>query len=181
MPLKKIVKTEFNIEGNPTTEFMDLVLECKPHQCTLVPDSVQALTSDNGWDTVKYYALLKDVTKTLQAKGIRVSIFVNPETQMIEGAKKTGAERIEFYTGPYAKLFDKDAEKSIQPYKSAAEVANQVAIGINAGHDLNLHNLRFFKQNIPGLLEVSIGHALIVDAIYYGLHNSIQMYLNCLK
>ena len=171
MPLKNIVKTEFNIEGNPTTEFMDLVLECQPHQCTLVPDAVQALTSDNGWDTVN----------TLQAKGIRVSIFVNPEMQMIEGAKKTGAARIEFYTGPYAKMFDKNAEEAINPYKSAADVANKVEIGINAGHDLNLHNLRFFKQNIPGLLEVSIGHALIVDAIYYGLHNSIQMYLNCLK
>lgn len=181
MPLKKNVKTEFNIEGNPTQEFMDLVLDALPDQCTLVPDAVQALTSDNGWDTIKYFSFLKDVTETLQSKGVRVSIFVNPDKAMIEGAKKIGAERVEFYTGPFAKYFVKNAEDAILPYRDTAQIANSIGIGINAGHDLNLHNLRFFKQNIPNLLEVSIGHALIVDSIYYGLHNTIQMYLNCLK
>lgn len=179
--LKASIRTEFNIEGNPTEEFMQLVLENAPHQCTLVPDAETALTSDSGWDTVKYADLLKDIVARLQAAGIRVSIFVDANPKMVEGAKAVGAERIEFYTGPYAKYFDEDPKQAIAPYVAAAKVANELGIGINAGHDLNLHNLHYFKKHIPKLLEVSIGHALIVDAIYYGLQNTIGMYLNCLK
>lgn len=180
-PLKALVKTEFNIEGNPTEDFLQLVLDNTPHQCTLVPDAVQALTSDSGWDTIEHASFLKEVIARLQAAGIRVSIFVNADAKMVEGAKAVGADRIEFYTGPYAKDFSKNPEAAIAAYVAAAKTANEVGIGINAGHDLNLHNLRYFKQQIPSLLEVSIGHALVVDAIYYGLQNTIQMYLNCLK
>ncbi len=180
-PLKTLVQTEFNIEGNPTEEFLSLVLQHQPHQCTLVPDAVSALTSDNGWDTITYADFLQEVTARLQAVGIRVSLFVNADPRMVEGAKATGAERIEFYTGPYAKYYSTDPQAAIAPYIEAAQTANELGVGINAGHDLNLHNLRFFKQQIPGLLEVSIGHALVVDALYYGLQNTIKMYLNCLK
>jgi pyridoxine 5-phosphate synthase len=180
-PLKEQVSTEFNIEGNPTTEFMQLVLANTPHQCTLVPDAETALTSDSGWDTVKHADLLKDIIGQLKAAGIRVAIFVDPDPKMVEGAKIVGAERIEFYTGPYAKHFDEGPQQAIAAYVAAAKVANEVGIGINAGHDLNLHNLHYFKKHIPNLLEVSIGHALVVDAIYYGLQNTIGMYLNCLK
>jgi len=179
--LKSIVNTEFNIEGNPTPEFMKLVLENCPHQCTLVPDSEQALTSDNGWDTITHQSFLVDICNELNEKGIRISIFVNSDAKMVEAAKTCGADRIEFYTGPYAKNFDKDPVTAISEYVSAAKIADEIGIGINAGHDLNLHNLKYFKQHIPSLLEVSIGHALIVDAIYYGLHNTVQMYKNCLK
>jgi len=179
--LKSIVNTEFNIEGNPTPEFMKLVLENCPHQCTLVPDAEQALTSDNGWDTITHQSFLVDICNELKEKGIRISIFVNSDAKMVEAAKTCGADRIEFYTGPYAKNFDKDPEAAISEYVSAAKIADEIGIGINAGHDLNLHNLKYFKQHIPSLLEVSIGHALIVDAIYYGLHNTVQMYKNCLK
>ena len=179
--LKSIVNTEFNIEGNPTPEFMKLVLENCPHQCTLVPDSEQALTSDNGWDTITHQSFLVDICNELNEKGIRISIFVNSDAKMVEAAKTCGADRIEFYTGPYAKNFDKDPVAAISEYVSAAKIADEIGIGINAGHDLNLHNLKYFKQHIPSLLEVSIGHALIVDAIYYGLHNTVQMYKNCLK
>jgi pyridoxine 5-phosphate synthase len=179
--LKSIVNTEFNIEGNPTPEFMKLVLENCPHQCTLVPDSEQALTSDNGWDTITHQSFLVDICNELKEKGIRISIFVNSDAKMVEAAKTCGADRIEFYTGPYAKNFDKDPVAAISEYVSAAKIADEIGIGINAGHDLNLHNLKYFKQHIPSLLEVSIGHALIVDAIYYGLHNTVQMYKNCLK
>lgn len=179
--LKSIVNTEFNIEGNPTPEFMKLVLENCPHQCTLVPDAEQALTSDNGWDTITHQSFLVDICNELKEKGIRISIFVNSDAKMVEAAKTCGADRIEFYTGPYAKNFDKDPVAAISEYVSAAKIANEIGIGINAGHDLNLHNLKYFKQHIPSLLEVSIGHALIVDAIYYGLHNTVQMYKNCLK
>ncbi len=179
--LKSIVKSEFNVEGNPTPEFMKLVLENTPHQCTLVPDAEQALTSDNGWDTVKNADFLRDVTVELQSKGIRVSIFVNADPKMVEAAMAIGVERIEFYTGPFAKNYEKDREEAIKKYVKAANVANEIGIGINAGHDLNLQNLKYFKEKIPNLLEVSIGHALVVDALYYGLHNTIQMYLNCLK
>jgi pyridoxine 5-phosphate synthase len=180
-PLKALTKTEFNIEGNPSWDFMQLVLENAPHQCTLVPDAVQALTSDNGWDTIKHASFLKEIISELHSKGIRVSIFVNADEKMVEGAKAVGAERIEFYTGPYAKQFTENPEAAIAPYIAASKVANDIGIGINAGHDLNLHNLKYFKKQIPELLEVSIGHALVVDSIYYGLHNTIQMYLNCLK
>jgi pyridoxine 5-phosphate synthase len=179
--LKEIVKTEFNVEGNPTPEFMKLVLENRPHQCTLVPDAVQALTSDNGWDTITHHSFLKDICAELNEKGIRVSIFVNSDPKMVEGAKSVGADRIEFYTGPFAKNFSVNPEAAIKDYIISAKVADEIGIGINAGHDLNLYNLKYFKQHIPTLLEVSIGHALIVDAIYYGLHNTVQMYKNCLK
>lgn len=175
--LKAVVSTEFNIEGNPTPDFLTLVLENKPHQCTLVPDTPTQLTSDAGWDTVGQASFLKDVIGTLQAAGIRVSIFVDPIPKMVEGAKAVGADRIEFYTGPYAHDFVKDPAAAMAPYAAAAVVANQVGIGINAGHDLNLDNLKYFKDHCPELLEVSIGHALISDALYYGLSNTIKMYL----
>lgn len=175
--LKAVVSTEFNIEGNPTPDFLTLVVENKPHQCTLVPDTPTQLTSDAGWDTVGQASFLKDVIGTLQAAGIRVSIFVDPIPKMVEGAKAVGADRIEFYTGPYAHDFVKDPAAAMAPYAAAAVVANQVGIGINAGHDLNLDNLKYFKDHCPELLEVSIGHALISDALYYGLSNTIKMYL----
>jgi pyridoxine 5-phosphate synthase len=174
--LKEIVTTELNVEGNPTDAFMDLVLQNRPHQCTLVPDKPSALTSDSGWDTVAERSFLIDIVKALQAKGIRVSLFVNASVEMVEGAAMTGAERIEFYTGTYASDFLKDPETAIADHVKAAAVANKLGLGINAGHDLNLHNLKYYKQNIPGLLEVSIGHALVIDAIYYGLSNVIPMY-----
>lgn len=175
--LKPLVKTEFNIEGNPIPKFMDLVLENKPTQCTLVPDDPQQITSDSGWDTIANADFLTDIIARLQASGIRVSIFVDPIPQFVEGAKKVGADRIEFYTGYFAKVFETDPTKAIAPHVEAAKVANEVGIGINAGHDLNLDNLKYYKDHIEGLLEVSIGHALIADALYYGLENTIQMYL----
>lgn len=178
--LRAVVHTEFNIEGNPTEEFMDLVLANPPHQCTLVPDAPSQLTSDSGWDTVNDQNALKDAVQTLQNKGIRVSVFVDPVISMVEGAKKAGADRIEFYTGPYAHHFLKDPGGAVEAYTRAAEAANSIGIGINAGHDLNLQNLRYFREHCPGLLEVSIGHALISDALYYGLSNTIKMYLRLL-
>ncbi len=175
--LKKIVRNEFNIEGNPTPEFMALVLQNKPHQCTLVPDDPAALTSDHGWDTIKHAGFLKDITAQLQSAGIRVSLFVDPDERFVEGAKAVGADRIEFYTGRYAHQFAQDRDKAVAPHISCARLANEIGIGVNAGHDLNLDNLRFYKDHVPGLLEVSIGHALICDALYFGLENTIQMYL----
>jgi pyridoxine 5-phosphate synthase len=179
--LKKIVTTEFNIEGFPDKRWTDLVLENIPHQATLVPDDPNQLTSDHGWDTWKQAAFLKDIIQTFKQKNIRVSLFVDADTKMVEGAKEVGADRIEFYTGIYAKDFPKNKEKAIADHIKAAKVANQLGLGINAGHDLNLDNLKYYKQNIEGLLEVSIGHALIADALYYGMHNTIQMYLRQLK
>ena len=179
--LKDIVTTEFNIEGNPTPRFMDLVLAHRPHQCTLVPDAPQALTSDSGWDTIKHEAFLTDIIAQLKEAGIRVSIFCDPEAKYIEGAKKVGTDRIELYTGPYAAAFPHAPEKAIAPYTQAAQLAAQLGLGLNAGHDLNLDNLQFFNEHTSNLLEVSIGHALIVDALYYGLHNTIQLYLRCLE
>lgn len=179
--LKEIVTTEFNIEGNPIPKFMKLVLDNTPHQCTLVPDAPDALTSDNGWDTITHEAFLIDKIQELHAANIRVALFLNPEEKYVEGAKKVGADRIEFYTGPYADNYHLDRDKAIAPYVQAAKYANELGLGINAGHDLNLDNLAFFKQNIEGLLEVSIGHAIIADSLYYGLHNTIQMYLKLLK
>jgi pyridoxine 5-phosphate synthase len=179
--LRAVVQTEFNIEGNPTPDFLDLVLSNPPHQCTLVPDAPSQLTSDAGWDTVRDQSRLREVVQVLQTKGIRVSVFVDPVAAMVEGAKAAGADRIEFYTGPYAHDYAQDPHKAVAAYTQAAQVAQEIGIGINAGHDLNLQNLRFFKQNCPGLLEVSIGHALISDALYYGLPNVIQMYLRLLK
>jgi pyridoxine 5-phosphate synthase len=179
--LKEVVKTEFNIEGYPDERFMELVLKNKPHQATLVPDDPAQLTSDHGWDTVKQTAYLTEIVGILRGAGIRVSLFVDAEAKMVEGAKKVGADRIEFYTGIYAKDFYKNKVQAVAPHTAAAKVAVELGLGINAGHDLNLDNLKFYKENVAGLLEVSIGHALISDALYYGMHNTIQMYLRQLK
>ncbi|MEM6722417.1 MAG: pyridoxine 5'-phosphate synthase [Bacteroidota bacterium] len=179
--LKGLVKTEFNVEGNPTPDFLDLVCKYAPHQVTLVPDAPGALTSDAGWDTIKHEAFLKEVIQRLQSHGIRVSIFVDPVINMLEGAKNVGTDRIELYTGPYAEHFHDDREKAVAPYAMAGKLAGELQLGLNAGHDLNLDNLAFFKERVPNLLEVSIGHALTCDALYYGLKNTIGMYLNCLK
>lgn len=175
--LKAVVTTEFNIEGYPDRALLDLVIANRPHQCTLVPDTPGQLTSDNGWDTIENKGLLREIIHELHHHGIRVSLFVNPVGKMVEGAKAVGADRIEFYTGPFAHDFTLNPTAAVQAYSEAAEVANAVEIGINAGHDLNLRNLRFFRDHCPGLLEVSIGHALISDALYYGLSNTIKMYL----
>jgi pyridoxine 5-phosphate synthase len=178
--LRAVVRQEFNIEGNPNPRFLELVLQNPPHQCTLVPDPPGALTSDTGWDTHKDAGFLKEVIPQLQAAGIRVSLFLDPIQEMVEGAKAVGADRIEFYTGDYAKAFAADRDAAVAPHTHAAKLANQLGIGINAGHDLNLENLKFYKDHVPGLLEVSIGHALITDALYYGLKNTIQLYLKAL-
>ncbi len=175
--LKAVVKTEFNIEGYPDRALLDLVIANRPHQCTLVPDSPDQLTSDNGWDTLKNKSFLTETIQELQGHGIRISLFINPEGNMIEGAKAVGADRIEFYTGPFAHDFEADSAAAVKAYTDAALIANRVGLGINAGHDLNLKNLRYFKEHCPGLLEVSIGHALIADALYYGLSNTVKMYL----
>ncbi len=177
-PLKEILTTELNIEGNPTASFMKLVLSHQPDQCTLVPDSPSQLTSDSGWDTVKEMGFLKDVIGDLHRKGIRVSLFINPEIEMVRGAKEAGADRIELYTGPYAAQFGKSREQAIRPHLVAAQEAQELGLGVNAGHDLNLLNLHYYAANIPNLLEVSIGHALISDALYFGLSNVIPMYLH---
>ncbi len=179
--LKEIVTTEFNIEGNPNERFLQLVSQNTPHQCTLVPDAPDALTSDAGWDTIRHKNFLKETISRLKEQGIRVSIFIDPIEEMIEGAKDVGADRIEFYTGPYAHEFFKNKENAIQPFVKCAELAKNIDLGINAGHDLNLDNLSYFATQVTDLLEVSIGHALISDALYYGLHNTIQLYLNQLK
>ncbi len=179
--LKEMVTTEFNIEGNPDKRFMDLVLANKPRQATLVPDDPNQLTSDHGWDTWKYANFLTETIDILRGGGIRVSLFVDADERMVEGAKRVGADRIEFYTGIYAKDFYKNKEKAVEPHARVAQLAYQLGLGINAGHDLNLDNLKYYKDNVQGLLEVSIGHALISDALYYGLHNTIQMYLRQLK
>ncbi|MER0440834.1 pyridoxine 5'-phosphate synthase [Emticicia sp. W12TSBA100-4] len=180
--LKAIVTTEFNIEGNPTEKkFVELVLANKPTQVTLVPDALNAVTSNAGWDTIKHKDLLKDLVATFKSAGCRVSIFVDPIQAMVEGAVETGTDRIELYTESYAHDYLKNREAAIKDYISAAKVAEQVGLGVNAGHDLSLENLRYFKQNIPNLLEVSIGHALICDALYFGLENTIQLYLRELE
>lgn len=179
--LKEVVTTEYNIEGYPNRKFMDLVLANKPTQCTLVPDGPGVLTSDRGWDTIKQADLLRDIVQELQAEGIRVSIFIDAEERFVEGAKAVGAERIEFYTGTYAKTFLKNQEEAIAPHISSGKLAQELGVGVNAGHDLNLDNLAYYRKNIPNLLEVSIGHALISDALYFGLQNVIQMYLRQLN
>ena len=180
--LKKIVKTEFNIEGNPKEKkFVDLVMEVKPEQVTLVPDATGQITSDHGWDTVKNKAYLKEIISEFRKAGIRTSIFVNANNKMVEGAKETGTDRIELYTEEYARFYSLKKEEVIKPYHEAALIAQELGLGINAGHDLSLENLKFFKENIPGLLEVSIGHALISDALYFGLENTVQMYLKELR
>ena len=179
--LKPIVYTEFNIEGNPQHNFIDLVLEIQPTQVTLVPDAIGAITSSAGWDTVKNQAYLKEVIAEFQRHNIRTSIFVDPVLAMIEGAKATGTDRIELYTEAFAHEYSLGNHKGIEPYIKAAQLANDLELGINAGHDLSLDNIQFFKQNIPGLLEVSIGHALISEALYLGLDNVVNMYFNKLK
>ncbi len=179
--LKPLVKTEFNIEGNPEPRFIDLVLEVKPHQVTLVPDAHDAITSNQGWDTVKYRNHLTDIVRTFHQHGIRTSIFVDPDPRMAEAAAYTGTDRVELYTEAYAAGYLKNREAAIAPFAAAAEAATKAGLGLNAGHDLNLDNLRYFVQTIPGILEVSIGHALIADALYYGLETTIQLYLRELK
>ena len=176
--IKNIITTEFNIEGNCREQkFVDLVLETKPHQVTLVPDELGQITSDHGWDTLKNQDYLKEIIAVFKAAGIRVSIFVDPVVKMVEGAATTGTDRIELYTEAYAKQFAAgNREAAIAPYVQAAQKAKELGLGLNAGHDLDLHNLKYFKQNIPWLDEVSIGHALISDAIYLGFENTLQLY-----
>lgn len=175
--IKQEIKTEFNIEGNPQEQkFVDLVLEVRPQQVTLVPDALGQITSNHGWDTVAHKAYLIDIISVFKNAGIRTSIFVDPDVKMIEAAMATGTNRVELYTEGYAKHFHDDKAQAIKPFVEAAKVANDVGLGINAGHDLDLQNLAYFAQNVPGLLEVSIGHALVCDAIYLGYENAVQMY-----
>lgn len=177
LDLKPILTTEFNIEGNPIKSFVDLVLKIKPAQVTLVPDAHDAITSNQGWDTIKHKTFLKDIIAEFKQHSIRTSIFIDPELRMIEHAAQTGTDRIELYTESYAKGFLKNKEKAIKKYVDAAELAHKLNLGINAGHDLNLENLNYFIKQIPYVQEVSIGHALICDALYLGLENTIQLYL----
>ncbi len=177
LELKKVVKTEFNIEGYPTKEFMDLVLKVKPEQVTLVPDPPDVLTSNEGWDTVKEERFLSEIITELKNNNIRTSIFIDTNLKNITAAPNCGTDRIEFYTGPFAELFPKNPNLAIEPYIAAANLASELGMGINAGHDLDLENLHFFRTNIKGLLEVSIGHALISDALYMGIDNAIKAYL----
>lgn len=180
--IKKIITTEFNIEGNCSEQkFVDLVLEIKPHQVTLVPDAEGQLTSDHGWDTVQHRDYLREMIQVFKKANIRVSIFVDPVVDMVNGAAETGTDRIELYTEGYALEYAKNKENAIAPYVMAAKRANELGLGINAGHDLDLINLAYFAQHIPGLLEVSIGHALISDALYLGYENAIQLYKRQLK
>jgi pyridoxine 5-phosphate synthase len=179
--LKKVLTTEFNIEGNPENSFIELVENIKPHQVTLVPDAVDAITSNAGWDTIKHQAFLKDTINGFKKLGIRVSIFVDPNPKFVEAAATAGADRIELYTEPYASYYHTNKSASIQSYIEAANIAKKLGMGVNAGHDLDLFNLNYLKNAIPFLDEVSIGHALICDALYYGLENTIQLYLRELK
>lgn len=178
--LKKIVTTEYNIEGYPSSDFIKMVCEIRPTQCTLVPDAPGQLTSDHGWDTIKNAELLNDVIATLKQQQIRVSLFIDTDKIMIAKAKELQADRIEFYTGPFAHDFYMDKKNAIAAITESASFCNEIGIGINAGHDLNLDNLKFFKENVPELLEVSIGHALVRDCLYFGLQNTIQLYKRCL-
>lgn len=179
--LKKIVTTEFNIEGYPSQDFMDLVFEVKPHQVTLVPDAPDAITSNNGWDTIKYQEMLYEICQNFKKEGIRTSIFVNPDTVMVRNARLCGTDRIELYTESYAVNYPINPKTAIEDYIYAAEEAIKQGLGLNAGHDLNLYNLNYFAKNIPQLLEVSIGHALISDALYLGLEETIRRYLSELQ
>lgn len=179
--LKDVVTTEFNIEGNPIQSFMDLVLETKPTQVTLVPDAVNAITSNAGWDTILHQSFLQEVIAEFQKNGIRTSIFIDTDVKLIEAAAKTGADRIELYTERFASEFDKGNKKAVKPYTEAAIFAHKIGLGINAGHDLSLDNIKFFKENIPNLAEVSIGHALISESLYLGLENVVSMYLHRLR
>lgn len=179
--LKPLVLNEFNIEGNPTQAFMELVLKVRPHQVTLVPDAPDAITSNAGWDTIRYKSFLQEVTGRLREAGIRSSIFIDPVTEMAGHAAECGTDRVELYTEAYAAEYSASPDNAIAPYVAAAATAFEAGLGINAGHDLNLQNLRYFSENIPGLLEVSIGQALIADALYYGLENTVQMYKRQLR
>jgi pyridoxine 5-phosphate synthase len=176
LDIRPIIKTEFNIEGNPTDSFIDLVLSVKPDQVTLVPDRHDAITSNAGWDTLKNRSFLTDIVSTFKKAGIRTSLFVDTNPVNIENAAITGTDRVELYTEPYASGFNQNATEAVNPFINAAEMARNAGLGINAGHDLNLDNLAYFHKNIPWLLEVSIGHALIADALYLGLENAIQIY-----
>ena len=181
MKLKEVVTTEFNIEGYPDDRFMKIIREVKPAQATLVPDSPHVLTSNAGWDTIEHAEFLKKITDEIKKLGVRVSLFVSPDLKMVEGAAKAGADRIELYTEPYASYYHQSKENAVAPYIAAAKLAQELNLGINAGHDLDLDNLKYLHQSIPGLAEVSIGHALISDALYLGLENTIQLYLRQLK
>jgi pyridoxine 5-phosphate synthase len=181
LSLPEVLITEYNIEGNPIPKFVDLVMEVKPTQVTLVPDAVDALTSNAGWDTIKNQDFLKEVIKEFKSVGIRTSIFVDPVLDQIEGAFATGTDRIELYTEAYASEYTMNREKAIAPYVAASEMANELGLGINAGHDLSLENVTYFTKMIPSLLEVSIGHALICESLYLGFENVIPMYLQRLS
>lgn len=178
--LKPILSTEFNIEGYPSKEFISLVREIKPHQITLVPDPPGAITSNSGWDTIKYKTFLSEIISEMKTYS-RVSVFVNPAEDMVYGAKEIGADRVELYTEAYARDYSKNKEEAIKEYVIAAKAAEKASLGLNAGHDLNLENLEYFKNMIPNLLEVSIGHALICDSLYYGIKNTVGLYKRCLK
>ncbi|MDP2542284.1 MULTISPECIES: pyridoxine 5'-phosphate synthase [Tenacibaculum] len=179
--LKSIVTTEYNIEGNPIDKFKQMVLEIKPTQVTLVPDSVDQLTSNAGWDTITHQSYLKDVIAEFKSAGIRTSIFIDTDLKLIEAAAKTGADRVELYTEEFATQYEKGNKEAVKVYAEAAILANEVGLGVNAGHDLSLDNIQFFKQNIPYLAEVSIGHALISESLYLGLENVVNMYLHRLQ
>ena len=179
--LSPLLHTEFNIEGYPSPSFIDLVLQVKPAQVTLVPDAPDQITSNHGWDTVTHQDFLSEVIRVFKEAGIRTSVFVDPEVEMVEYAAKAGADRVELYTEPYASGYAKNREKAVAPYVTAAAAAKRMGLGLNAGHDLNLDNLAFFAQQIPYLDEVSIGHALICDALYLGLAETIRRYKECLK
>ena len=181
LQLKDVVKTEFNIEGYPDERYMELVKRVKPAQATLVPDGPHVITSNAGWDTIKHVGFLKEIVRELKSSGTRISIFVDPSVAMVEGAAEVGADRIELYTEPYASQFHSSKENAVMAYIEAARIAKSMRLGINAGHDLDLHNLKFLKQSIPYLDEVSIGHALVSDALYFGLENTVQLYLRELK
>ena len=179
--LKQNISTELNIEGNPSKKFINMVCEVKPDQVTLVPDESDAITSNSGWDTVKNFNFLKDVVEEFKSNSIRVSIFIDPDSKMLEGAKKINADRVELFTGPYAKQYINDKSNAINRYIDCSEIANQIGVELNAGHDLNQQNLEFFKNNIVNLKEVSIGHALISESLYYGLESTIKSYLKILN
>lgn len=179
--LKTVVTTEYNIEGNPIKSFMDLVLEVKPTQVTLVPDAIDALTSNAGWNTITHQEFLKEVISEFKSNGIRTSIFIDTDAKLIEAAAKTGTDRIELYTEEFATEFGKGNKEAVKPYTDAAILAHNLGLGINAGHDLSLDNIKYFKENIPNLAEVSIGHALISESLYLGLQNVVNMYLHNLK
>ncbi|SDY77209.1 pyridoxine 5'-phosphate synthase [Hymenobacter psychrophilus] len=178
--LKAVVKTELNVEGNPTPDFLDLVREVRPEQVTLVPDAPDAITSNAGWNTIEHQDYLRDIVTELKGLGCRVSIFLDPVPELVRAAATTGTDRIELYTEDYASRYHADREAALAPYREAAQLAQQLGLGLNAGHDLDLDNLAYMAHNLPGLAEVSIGHALVCDALYLGLENTVQLYKRCL-